>query len=379
MTESIPRGAYIHIPFCDHICYYCDFNKFFMKNQPVDAYLDALAHEMAFYAAMGPVQSVYVGGGTPTALNDEQFERMLNEVHRYFVHSGLREFTVEANPENLDERKLLMMKRYGVTRLSIGVQSFDDRLLKAIGRAHTADRAAAVIHLANSLGFDNLTLDLMFALPGQTEASLRTSLARAVRLGVPHISIYSLQIEPRTIFYHRLRNGKLRLPGQDIEADMFGEIILFLEERGFRHYEISNFARPGFEGIHNSLYWRNDEYYGIGAGAHGYVAGNRYANAASIKKYIRTVGEQGNAATTVHRVTQQERMEEEMFLGLRMMKGVSKSRFYRRFGRPLEEVYGTAIAQLKRRGLLDEQGDRLALTMRGIFLGNNVFEAFLLS
>jgi putative oxygen-independent coproporphyrinogen III oxidase len=381
MTENRQkvRGAYIHIPFCDHICYYCDFNKFFLKNQPVDAYLDALAKEMAYYSAMGPVETIYIGGGTPTALNEVQFEKLLADVSHYFGSPGIREFTVEANPENLSDRKLSLMKKYGVNRLSIGVQSFDNHLLKAIGRAHDADTAENAVVRARQAGIENLTLDLMFALPGQNEEMLHDSLETALALGMPHISIYSLQIEPRTIFYNRKRSGQLRLPGQDIEADMYGQIILELEKHGLHQYEISNFARPGFEGIHNSLYWQNEEYYGIGAGAHGYVHDVRYANAGPVKKYIRQTNTCGHADMDRHQVTGQERMEEEMFLGLRMMRGVSLSRFQKRFGRPMKAIYGDQISRLKQDGLLAEKDDSVFLTKKGTFLGNNVFEAFLLS
>nr|WP_193437424.1 radical SAM family heme chaperone HemW [Sporolactobacillus pectinivorans] len=378
MNDQTVRGAYIHIPFCDHICYYCDFNKVFIKNQPVDGYLNALSQEMAYYSAMGPVQTIYIGGGTPTALNEEQFERLLADVSHYFLHQGIQEFTVEANPENLSDSKLGLMKRYGVTRLSVGVQSFDNGMLKVIGRAHDTAGAKEAIIRARKAGFDNITLDLMFALPGQTEDMLHQSLETALSLNTSHISIYSLQVEPRTIFYNRMKGGKLRLPGEDIEADMYGQIIFTLEKNGLHQYEISNFSRPGYEGLHNSLYWHNQEYYGIGAGAHGYVNGKRYANTGSIKKYISLVSERGFSESSVHHVTDRERIEEEMFLGLRLMEGVSQAHFLKKFGRPIKAIYGAQLDRLKSEGLLVERGDHIALSTKGTFLGNNVFEAFLL-
>ncbi|MDD9147604.1 radical SAM family heme chaperone HemW [Sporolactobacillus sp. CQH2019] len=376
---QVARGAYIHIPFCDHICFYCDFNKVFIKNQPVDEYLLALDREMAYYASMGPAKTIYIGGGTPTALSDAQFERMLDSVSRHFMHPEIEEFTVEANPESLNHAKLRLMKKYGVTRLSIGIQSFDDRLLRTIGRAHGSEDAKEAVGQALNSGFHNVTLDLMFALPGQTETSLQESLEAAVALGTPHVSIYSLQIEPKTIFFNRMRSGKLRLPGEDIEADMYGRIIFELEKHGLHQYEISNFAKPGFEGVHNSLYWHNEEYYGIGAGAHGYIDGRRYANAGPIKRYIASVAERGYSEALSHEVTSREKMEEEMFLGLRLLKGVNKKQFREKTGRPIESIYSEPIERLKAQGLLKENGERVALTRRGVFLGNNVFEAFLLS
>lgn len=350
-----------------------------MKNQPVDDYLDALALEMRSYGADGLPETIYIGGGTPTALNEKQFERLFIDIKHYLMSPSIKEFTVEANPESLNEAKLEIMKRFGVTRLSVGVQTFDNHLLKKIGRAHEAKDAEDAIRLAQEHGFDNITLDLMFALPGQTETVLHESLERALSLGTPHISIYSLQLEPKTIFYNRMKSGSLKLPGEDIEADMYGQIILELEKHGLHHYEISNFAKPGYEGIHNSMYWHNEEYYGIGAGAHGYWKGVRYANAGPVKKYIEHVREQGNARVSEHEVTVTEKMEEEMFLGLRLMRGVSIEHFNEKFGRPIEQIYGKEIEQLKAQGLLHERDDRLALTQKGVFLGNNVFEAFLIS
>ncbi|MDN3955434.1 radical SAM family heme chaperone HemW [Sporolactobacillus laevolacticus] len=379
INHNAAKGAYIHIPFCDHICYYCDFNKVFMKNQPVDDYLDALSTEMNSYRANGLPETLYIGGGTPTALNEGQFERMFSDIDRYLMNPRVREFTVEANPESLTEEKLNIMKRHGVTRLSIGVQTFDDKLLQSIGRAHNASDAEYAVRLAQKHGFHNITLDLMFALPGQTEASLHESLDRALNLGTPHISIYSLQLEPKTIFFNRMKSGKLKLPGEDIEADMYGQIIFALEKHGLNQYEISNFSKPGYEGVHNSLYWQNEEYYGIGAGAHGYVNGVRYANAGPVKKYIERVHLVGHSRTSEHTVTLTEKMEEEMFLGLRLLKGVSVARFEEKFGKAIEQVYGAQINQLKEEGLLTERDGRISMTRKGVFLGNNVFEAFLIS
>ncbi|EST13379.1 radical SAM family heme chaperone HemW [Sporolactobacillus laevolacticus] len=379
INHNAAKGAYIHIPFCDHICYYCDFNKVFMKNQPVDDYLDALSTEMNSYRANGLPETLYIGGGTPTALNEGQFERMFSDIDRYLMNPRVREFTVEANPESLTEEKLNIMKRHGVTRLSIGVQTFDDKLLQSIGRAHNASDAEYAVRLAQKHGFHNITLDLMFALPGQTEASLHESLDRALSLGTPHISIYSLQLEPKTIFFNRMKSGKLKLPGEDIEADMYGQIIFALEKYGLNQYEISNFSKPGYEGVHNSLYWQNEEYYGIGAGAHGYVNGVRYANAGPVKKYIERVHSVGHSRMSEHTVTSTEKMEEEMFLGLRLLKGVSVARFEEKFGKTIEQVYGAQINQLKEEGLLTERDGRILMTRKGVFLGNNVFEAFLIS
>jgi len=377
------KGAYIHIPFCEHICYYCDFNKYFLKNQPVDDYLQALDREMALADDDGIetcLETIFVGGGTPTALNARQMAFFLESVKtRLNPHDSIKEWTMEANPENMDEEKLALMKQFGVNRLSIGVQTFNDRLLKAIGRAHDRASVLRAFRLARRIGFDNVSLDLMFGLPGQTAEDLKASLKEACALEPEHLSIYSLQIEPRTIFYNRLKNGTLKLPDQDMEAEMYEYIMDFLDAHGYKQYEISNFTKPGFESRHNLLYWNNEEYYGFGAGSHGYVQGERVVNAGAVKGYIRRIRETGSARTASHPVTPQEKMEEEMFLGLRKIDGVSKREFYRKFGRTMHDLYGESIDRLKSKGLLYENDDRIALTRTGLLLGNDVFQEFLLS
>lgn len=376
------KGAYIHIPFCDHICYYCDFNKYFLKYQPVDEYLAALEQEIATVTgAVGDVrpETIYIGGGTPTALNPEQMGTLLDFVRRSLNPDGrVKEWTVEANPENLDGEKLRLMKAAGVNRLSIGVQTFNDRLLQAIGRAHDREAVFRGVEAARRVGFDNLSIDLMFGLPGQTMEDLKASLRDALSLAPEHVSVYSLQIEPRTIFYNRLRQGRLRRVDEDVEADMYAFLIDFLEQRGYTHYEISNFALPGKESRHNLIYWDNEEYFGFGAGAHGYVHGERYINASSVKGYIRRVREDGDARIESRRLTRTEKIEEEMFLGLRKRSGVNKDAFYEKFGADVHAVYSEAIARLKEQGLLYEDEQRLALTKKGVFLGNEVFQAFLM-
>jgi len=376
------KGAYVHIPFCEHICYYCDFNKYFINNQPVMAYLKALDQEMAEVISRplhSKPETLFIGGGTPTALNDEAFSFVMDSVsNRLYEKGSTKEFTVEINPENLNPLKLEAMKQAGVNRLSIGVQTFDDRLLTKIGRKHTRQSAIQAVDLARKYGFDNISVDLMFGLPGQSKQQLQASLDEVLALQAEHVSIYSLQIEPRTIFYNRLKKGKLTLPSQDIEADMYEYLIDFLDRHGINQYEISNFAVSGHESQHNLIYWNNEEYHGFGAGAHGYVHGERVVNARAVKGYIRRIEEQGHARIEGHSVTTQEKIEEEMFLGLRKMTGVSKQHFLKKFHHPMEQYYREAIRTLIAKGLLVEQGDWLRLSREGIFLGNEVFEAFLI-
>ncbi|WP_085524707.1 radical SAM family heme chaperone HemW [Tuberibacillus sp. Marseille-P3662] len=374
------KGAYLHIPFCEHICYYCDFNKFFIQYQPVDEYLESLETEIKTtvnqYGAED-METIFLGGGTPTALDHDQFETLLKTINNHLLHPGIQEFTVEANPENMTEEKLKLMKKWGVNRLSVGVQTFNDSLLQSIGRAHTSAGATQGIELAKSMGLTNISVDLMFGLPGQTEQDLETSIDQALALDPAHISIYSLQVEPRTIFYNRMRKGKLKLPAEEIEAEMYETIISRLQDKGFHQYEISNFSKSGFESRHNLIYWNNDEYFGFGAGAHGYLEGERTVNAGPMRSFLRLVQEQGTSMVSHHPVSQQEQIEEEMFLGLRKIQGVNKHNFYHKYDRTVHELYGREINDLKHRGLLYETDHFLALTHNGIFLGNEVFQAFL--
>lgn len=377
----MPKGVYIHIPFCEHICYYCDFNKFLLDHQPVWGYLRALQKEMQETLTKIPsesIQTIYIGGGTPTALDSEQMAFLMDSIQEHLTpKSDDLEFTIEANPGNLDREKLAVMKAGGVNRLSLGVQSFDDRLLAEIGRTHRSKDVFEAVELVREAGFDNLSIDLMFRLPQQTLQVLDDTLQTARSLDVNHISIYSLQVEPRTIFHNRMKKGHLPLPDEDVEADMFEHVLQVLGGHGLHHYEISNFAKAGYESRHNQLYWENEEYYGLGAGAHGYVNSARRVNAGWFKKYMRLIEEQGDACVEKHPVGVQEKMEDEMFLGLREARGLSRKRFRKRYGRDMQEAFGESMNRLFDRGLLAEDGDRIYLTHQGLFLGNDVFQEFI--
>lgn len=375
------KGAYLHIPFCEHICYYCDFNKVFLKKQPVMDYLKALDKEMDITLKKNEakqLETIFVGGGTPTALNNDQMMYFTDSIQKHLYSSNIKEFTMEANPGNLDESKLRIMKQSGVDRLSIGVQAFQDDLLESIGRTHRQEDVFETIRSARDVGFNNISIDLMFGLPHQTIDMLKESIEYAVSLDVEHISIYSLQIEPKTIFYNRMKKGQLKVPEEDVEATMYELIIDSLQKQGFNQYEISNFSKPGFESKHNLLYWKNDYYYGFGAGAHAYVNNKRLSNIGPIKKYINLIENDGTAVVSSNELTVKEQMEEELFLGLRKLEGVSKSSFKDKFALDIDAVYGSVINQLKENKLIEDDNDWIRLTRKGLFLGNNVFEAFLL-
>ncbi|WP_179395529.1 radical SAM family heme chaperone HemW [Lacticaseibacillus absianus] len=374
-------GAYIHIPFCAHICYYCDFNKVFIEGQPVDDYIDMLIREMHLVMASHPdepIETVYVGGGTPTTLSPAQLERLITAIRRE-LHFSQGEFTFEANPNDLLTRdKLAVMRDNGVNRLSIGVQSFDDAILKRIGRTHQAADVYRAIDNARQVGFENLSIDLIFRLPGQSRTNFLQSLHQALALDLPHYSTYSLILEKKTIFYNLMRKGRLQLPSQDVEADMYQDAIDLMAANGRAQYEIANFAKPGFQCQHNLLYWRNDKYFGFGAGAFGYVGRDRYHNFGPIQQYLAPLHANKVPVIEHHLVPLEEQIEEEMFLGLRTREGVSRARFAARYQLQIEDVYGDLIAALKAQQLMIERDGHLILTNQGMFLGNEVFQQFLI-
>ena len=374
--QTKPTSAYVHIPFCTQICYYCDFSKVFIKNQPVDSYLEHLIEEYDSYD-IKKLRTLYIGGGTPTALSASQLAFLLEKLTDKLDLSYLEELTIEANPGDLDQEKIAVLKDSPVNRVSLGVQTFNDRMLKQIGRSHSEKDIYENIANLKKAGFDKISIDLIYALPKQTMEDVKTNVAKAIALDIPHMSLYSLILENHTVFMNRMRRGKLPLPKEDLEAEMFEYIIAELEKAGFEHYEISNFSKPGFESRHNLMYWDNAEYYGIGAGASGYVDGVRYKNHGPIRHYLQAV-EAGNARVQEEVLTLKEQMEEEMFLGLRKKSGVSKKRFEEKFGISFEDQYGAVVSELTEQGLLVPDRDIVRMTKKGLFLGDTVAEKFIL-
>lgn len=380
MRHRKPTAVYIHIPFCQHRCYYCDFNTYALQGQPVDAYLAALEREMERTVAETPpelIETIFIGGGTPTVLEPEQLKRLFGAISRCFPdRADNLEFTMEANPGTVDPRKLEVMREGGVNRISFGVQSFDNRLLQEIGRIHRTDDVYRSVEEARKAGFDNLSIDLMFGLPRQTLRQVKDSVARALELNLEHYSLYSLKVEENTLFYTLYQKGKLPLPDEEEEAEMYETIIDTLSAAGYVHYEVSNFARPGYESRHNMQYWMNRCYYGIGAGAHGYVGGVRRENIRGVRDYI-AAAEKGLPVAEQAVVSEPEAMEDFMMVGLRLLRGVSNEQFEEQFGRRMEDVFGEELESLLSQGLLERTMDGYRLTRRGLFLGNEVFSRFI--
>ncbi|HFQ3693110.1 radical SAM family heme chaperone HemW [Streptococcus agalactiae] len=370
-----PTSAYVHIPFCTQICYYCDFSKVFIKNQPVDAYLQALIREFRSYD-ITELRTLYIGGGTPTSISAVQLDYLLTELIRDLNLNTLEEFTIEANPGDLTVDKIEVLQKSAVNRVSLGVQTFNDKHLKRIGRSHNEAQIYSTIDALKTAGFQNISIDLIYALPGQTMDDVRSNVAKALSLNIPHLSLYSLILEHHTVFMNKMRRGKLHLPTEDLEAEMFEYIISEMERNGFEHYEISNFTKPGFESRHNLMYWENVEYYGVGAGASGYLDGIRYRNRGPIQHYLKGVSE-GNARLSEEVLSKNEMMEEELFLGLRKKEGVPIGKFEQKFGTSFEKRYGQIVQELQSDGLLKENNGFIQMTKKGLFLGDTVAEKFI--
>ncbi|WP_082233784.1 radical SAM family heme chaperone HemW [Halobacillus massiliensis] len=373
-------SAYIHIPFCQQICHYCDFTKFFYNEQLADEYLEALEKEIHAYipGEKAQLNTIFVGGGTPTALTSQQLKKLLEMINSHFEIDKCREYTFEANPGDLDVEKVKLLKAYGVNRISLGVQVFDDKMLEELGRVHRVKDVYTNVDRLLNEGLTNISIDLMYALPGQTVEDFDKTIDEALQFDLPHYSSYSLQIEPKTVFYNRYKKGKLIKPPEDDEAEMYELLQRKLKKAGVHQYEISNFAKAGYESQHNLTYWNNEYYYGIGAGSHGYLPGVRTINIRPLPAYVKKATADGKPILHEEPIGEKEQMEEEMFLGLRKTEGVSMIRFQEKFNRSIKDVFGMAVPHLEQRGLIREADQRLLLTEKGKILGNEVFQEFLI-
>ena len=377
-------GLYVHLPFCRQKCFYCDFPSYAGQEGRMAVYVEALLGELAregapLRAAWGPPRTVYLGGGTPTALPPALMERLLAGLREFLAAApDALEFTCECNPGTVDAAYLSLLRAGGVNRLSLGVQTFDDALLRRIGRIHTAAEVCAAVRQARAAGFRNLSLDLMYGLPGQTLAGLEMSVQQALALAPQHISIYGLQVEEGTAFARAQAAGRLVLPSDEESEAMYDYMTAALPAAGYARYEISNFARPGFESRHNLGYWQDVPYLGVGAAAHSYLDGQRYENPRGIEEYLAALRESGRARREEEPLTRATSMEEFAFLALRTARGIDRARFAARFGCELASVYADAIARMRARGFLEEDAQGVRLTPLGMKYGNWVFEAFLL-
>lgn len=385
LLADAPAGIYIHVPFCRRICPYCDFNTYAGQDSLLPAYVEAVLHEIELTAecyATTDAPTLFFGGGTPSLLAPEQIARIINATRTLLGLRDDAEITLEANPEGLDESFLRELRSAGVNRLSMGVQSQQRAGLRVLGRGHTAETAEAALAAARAARFDNISLDLIFGWPGQTAAHWEADLAAILDWSPEHVSLYSLIVEPGTPMHDAVKRGILTPVDDDSTADMYERAVEVLGTAGWEHYEIANWARePGLRSRHNQLYWQNGPYHGIGAGAHGTIAGTRASNHLLPARYIAAMrtGELPRAVSET--ISPATALGETMMLGLRLLvDGVSETDILARHGVVLHEHFAGQIERFQDIGLLEWHGlnrDRLRLTPRGALLANGVCAEFL--
>ena len=372
---------YIHVPFCVNKCHYCAFVSREPRNDELAKYPELVIRELQLHSTpTGPVASIYFGGGTPSLLQPAHIARLLEGITDQTGIQEHAEITMEINPGTIDALSLKAFRTAGINRVSLGIQSFDDRVLECLGRIHTVEQSRLAFQHAREAGFKNISIDLIHSLPGQSLDQWQTELQQAVELSPEHISIYGLTVEEGTPFARRYPEGSPELADEDLSADMFECADELLTGSGFEHYEIANYALPGYRSQHNSGYWQRDGYLGLGVAAHSFLRDvyvMRFSIPDSLEEYRRMVMSGRLTRSNEQRLTQDEAMSEYMFLGLRLADGVSGPAFEREFGRALESAYGSAPADLVRLGLLVQSGESFALTQRGMLLSNQVFGRFL--
>ena len=373
-------GLYLHIPYCLHKCGYCDFNSHPENQVESVHYVEALLKELKFYSTTLKsynVPTVFMGGGTPTILPPSQLKKILDTVRQSFNLTPDCEITIEANPATIKLETLQEIHAAGYNRISIGVQSFDEKELQLLERVHNEEEIHSTVHRARSANFENLSMDLMFALPDQSTEKWQSHLKQATAKNPDHLSTYNLTIEPATAFFKLHEKGKLCLPHEDIQLEMYETTIQVLEDAGYSQYEISNFSKPGMESQHNINYWNNGEYLGVGAGASSYLNGERSKNINLPSIYIREIETKASAVDTRERLEPLQAMGETLMLGLRLLKGVSIDVFENRFQVSFQKVYGKVVESLLNQELITLNENRIALSRKGLFLADSVILKFM--
>ncbi len=373
-------GIYIHIPFCIQKCAYCDFHSYSHMEHKIKFYVDALIKEMKQWADQFEdykIKTIFIGGGTPSILPIEEMEKILNVLHACFKCMPNIEFTIESNPGTLEKEKIRYYLESGINRLSIGLQAWQDPLLKILGRIHTREQFLKNYFIARDTGFKNINIDLMFGLPDQTLEQWDETLKEVIHLKPDHLSTYSLKLEEGTPLNKLYKTGHLNLPSEEEERNMYYLTINQLLDFGYNHYEISNFSKKGRECIHNNIYWENQEYIGFGLGAHSYIDKIRFSNTTHLEEYIHKMNKNENIRILEEKTSLKDEIEETMFLGLRRMKGINISNFMSRFGISPMQLYANEIEELERNGLLQIDDQSIRLTSKGIDLSNQVFIQFL--
>lgn len=370
-------SLYIHIPFCKQRCFYCDFPTFAGKERFREEYIDALIKEIKEKCMNYRIKTIFIGGGTPSHLESQELEKLLSVVKTLNLTKDI-EYSMECNPGTLTKEKLLVMKKYGINRISFGLQSCNNKLLKEIGRIHTFEEFLENYNLARSSGFDNINVDLMYGLPNLTVELWRDTLNKICELRPEHISAYSLIIEEGTAFYKLYEKDKLNLPSEDDERVMDKLTKDILKENGYHQYEISNYSLEGMECEHNKVYWSQEEYIGVGTASTSYINRCRMSNINNIREYIEKINSSQNIIAEEHSNSIEDEMEEFVFMGLRMILGIDLSLFKKKFGVDIRSIYEKVMEKNIRDGLLKVEEGRMFLTEKGVELSNSVMSDFIL-
>jgi len=376
LNQELPSSAYIHVPFCQHRCGYCDFTLVAQKDHLINEYLAAMEQQLSEAGEGIELQTLFLGGGTPTHLSIEQLQRLFDAVFSHFQLAADYEFSIEANPLNLSDEKMDFLKQSGVNRVSLGVQSFDSEILTFLERDHQPQQIFEIVQALQSR-IENVSLDLIFAVPGQTLSGWKTSLSEAVRLNVPHISTYGLTIEKGTSFWSRQKAGLFDLPEEDLAGAMYEYSLEFLDAAGLKHYEISNFARPGYACRHNEVYWTGHPYFGFGPGAASYLNGIRRQNHRSVITWLKRIAAGEPPIAEQEELSPENRAREAIIFSLRRRAGIDVSEFAERYGFELYDLANTAIRKHVAAGLLEETPTHVRLTQAGCLLADSIVIDFL--
>ncbi len=374
--QHIP-ALYIHIPFCVSKCIYCDFNSVVIKSQVVDEYLKAIEKELQTTTEKYFFTTVFIGGGTPTVLSEAQLSRLLNMITRHVNVSDLKEYTVEVNPGTLNNEKICILQNNHVGRISIGIQSFNDKYLNFLGRIHSAKDAIGIFYHLREKGFKNISIDLIYGYPAQTLNEWIIDLRKCINLVPEHISAYCLSYERGTPIVDMADSGALKKLSEEEELEMYWFTNDYLCNKGYKHYEISNFAKQDKECLHNTIYWENREYLGIGTGAFSYINGERYCNIKDVKEYISSVKLKKKLICFSEKLTKKRRASEILIMALRMTSGISKKDFFARSGFDINELFDKQLNNLNQAGLINFDDERIKLTKKGLSLADSVMMEFM--
>lgn len=373
-------GLYIHVPFCVQKCNYCDFNSFKIKGNDKKEYLNAIEKEMKLYSdefKNKQFDSVFFGGGTPSILNIEELKRLVGSVFKNFNIKETAEVSMECNPGTINKEKLIHMKELGINRLSIGLQAIQNHHLKYIGRIHSYEEFEKNYLEAKEVGFDNINIDLMYALPNHKKEEWKESLDKIISLNPSHISAYSLILEEGTKLYEMYDNEEFSLLDEDTDIEMYNYTINKLKENGYNQYEISNYSKEYKECKHNIIYWKCDNYLGLGPGASGYIGDIRYNNISDLNEYNHKISQNIKPIEEETILSEKDKIEEFIFMGLRMNEGISLKVFKERFNISIEDIYKEPIEKLIASKLLELDKDNLKLTQKGREISNTVFIEFI--